>query len=470
MNTRSLKFRLVVWYAGWVTVLFIVFGVFVYGSLKHHLREAQHQALARRARQVAELVQRMPNDAETLGGTIRATFASEANNRFTRVTVNGAVTHVSGAPADASFDPLQVPPVPAPAQDELFELRKMPRGQPLFIVTTVRESNGRKIVVEEGTSFGAIRNTLHEWLVALLSGLLVLICGASAGGFVLVQRALAPVDKIIRTAEGITLRNLNERLPVAQSGDELERLSLALNTMIARLDDSFQQTRRFLADASHELRTPLTIIHAELEQLAETADDPDIARAASSALEETQRLRKIVEALFTLSRFDAGEAVQESVPVDLRSLVANTAEQMQLLADDKDVRLTCECDRDVIVRGDRARLKQVVVNLLDNALKYTPANGTVIVRVQHVDNHAVLSVSDTGIGIPAEALPHVFDRFFRVDKARSRDEGGAGLGLSIVKAICAGHGGGVHATSREGAGSEFIVELPLDPSAVARAA
>jgi two-component system OmpR family sensor kinase len=470
VNTRSLKFRLVVWYAGCLTALFLVFGVFVYDSLKHHLRDAQRQALTRRARQVAELAQRMSADAAALSATIRTTFASEANNRFTRVTIDGVVTHVSGAPADSSFDPAEVPLATSPGKDEDFELRAMPRGQGLFIVTTRRTAHGRELIVEEGTSSGALRNTLHDWLVALSGGLLVLICGASAGGYVLVHRSLTPVDQIIRTAEGITLRNLNDRLPVAHSGDELERLSLALNTMIERLDDSFQHTRRFLADASHELRTPLTIIHADLENLAETAEDPEIARAAGSALEETQRLQKIVEALFTLSRFDAGEAVQETVPVDLRRLVTSTTEQMQLLSDDKEVRLVCNCENDVIVRGDPARLKQLVVNLLDNALKYTPAGGTVCIRVHHSGQSAELSVSDTGIGIPPDALPHVFDRFYRVDKARSRDEGGAGLGLSIVKAICAGHGGTVRAASREGGGSEFVVTLPLDAPSVTKAA
>jgi len=278
----------------------------------------------------------------------------------------------------------------------------------------------------------------------------------------LVRRSLAPVVHIIKSAENITLRNLNDRLPVSNTGDELEQLSISLNNMIERLDHSFQQTQRFLADASHELRTPLTVLHGELEELVETNSDKlDVRKTSGSALEEVQRLKKIVEALFALSRLDAGEAQEESVPVDLSTLVTTTAEQMCLLAEDKKIDIAPHCSENVFVKGDRSRLKQVVVNLLDNAIKYTPEGGRIEINLAVREGKALLQVSDNGIGIPGEALPHVFERFFRADKARSRDMGGAGLGLSIVKSICAAHQGRVEVQSQEGKGSQFLVELPL---------
>jgi signal transduction histidine kinase len=232
--------------------------------------------------------------------------------------------------------------------------------------------------------------------------------------------------------------------------------------MIRRLDESFQHTQRFLADASHELRTPLTVIQVELEAvIGRTDTSAEVRELAGSVLEEVARLRKIVEGLFALSRLDAGEALAKPAPFDLGELAATTADQMCLLAEDKGISITCHSAPNVIVEGDRSRLKQVIVNLLDNAIKYTSEGGKVEVRAIARDARAVLEVSDNGIGIPTEALPHVFERFFRVDKARSRDLGGAGLGLSIVKSVCVAHGGQVEVQSKEGEGSRFIVELPL---------
>lgn len=463
MNTRSLKFRLVVWYAGWLTVLFIVFGFFVYGSLSHHLKEALREALARRARQVVSIVQRPAVDWNTLGREIQTHFAPEANNRFTRVTVNGIVRYLAGAPSDRSFDPNTVPPAFAGEDGEAFDRRVASDGTPLLIVVVSQTRNGVRFVAEEGSAEAPLTTSLHGWLVVLVLGLVVLISGAVVGGFLLVQRALNPVDRITRSAERISFHNLSERLPVAQTRDELERLSTALNRMIHRLEESFQHNQRFLADASHELRTPLTIIHAELETVIDRQNiTSEVRDRAVSALEEVERLRRIVEGLFALSRLDAGEGLEQSVPFNLAELAATTAEQMGLLAVDKNISIRCQsADKvKVIVQGDRARLKQVIVNLLDNAIKYTPGGGEIDVSVAQQNGKAVLQVADNGIGISAEALPNLFQRFYRVDKARSRELGGAGLGLSIVRSICMAHQGKVEAQSKEGQGTRFVVELP----------
>ena len=207
---------------------------------------------------------------------------------------------------------------------------------------------------------------------------------AAGGGYLLVRRALKPVEQITRKAEQITQHNLSERLPVAHTGDELERLSHSLNRMIARLDDAFQNSKRFVADASHELRTPLTILRGELENLNEDAQlNPEVRNRLGSLLEEVERLSKIVEQLFALSRLDAGEAQTEWTRFDLAELAKTTAEQMSLLAEDKGIAISCNADRKVPVEGDRARLKQVVVNLLDNAIKYTPEQGAIQLRCHH---------------------------------------------------------------------------------------
>jgi heavy metal sensor kinase len=317
-------------------------------------------------------------------------------------------------------------------------------------------------VIEVGASNQEIERALHGLLLAIGVGLPVVVTVAIAGGYLLMSRALRPVDEITQSAERITSRNLGERLPAPQTGDELERLSIGLNRMIARLDESFQHTHRFSADASHELRTPLTILRGELEAAAQQPQiTPDLRETLGSALEETERLSRIVESLMAISRLDAGEARVELARFDLAELTSGTTEQMRLLAEDKNIALRCETERQVRIEGDRARLKQVIVNLVDNAIKYTPAGGLVGVKVCASDGRAVIEVNDNGVGIPPEALPHIFERFYRVDKARSRQIGGAGLGLSIIKAIVTAHGGQVRVESVEGKGSRFLIELPV---------
>jgi heavy metal sensor kinase len=309
---------------------------------------------------------------------------------------------------------------------------------------------------------GPALDELHRFLFSLGLEFVLVASVALGGGMYLVGRALRPVAKITRSAEGITSRNLSERLPVPPTGDEFEHLSRTLNGMIARLEDAFLLNRRFLADASHELRTPLTVLRSELEvMLGRPGLDPDLRDTVGSLLEEVQRLVHIVETLFSLSRFETGQARPNHAQFDFAELAAATADQMCLLAEDKGQTLSCEVPAPVVIEGDRARLKQVIVNLLDNAIKYTPKGGSVRLSVLARGDEAICDVVDSGIGIPAEAIGHVFDRFFRVDAARSREVAGAGIGLSIVKVICAAHNGRVEVESAEGRGSRFRVHLPL---------
>jgi signal transduction histidine kinase len=205
----------------------------------------------------------------------------------------------------------------------------------------------------------------------------------------------------------------------------------------------------------------LTALRGELESVIEEARLPHVRDRVGSALEEVERLAKIVETLLAISRLEAGEAQRAWARFDLAKLAASTADQMALLAEDKGVSVTCDLENNVTIEGDQARIKQVVVNLLDNAIKYTPPGGSIRLSVRACGQKAVMEVIDTGIGIPAAALPHVFDRFFRVDEARSRTIDGAGLGLAIVKSICNAHGGLVEVDSADSRGSRFRVELPL---------
>lgn len=467
MNTRSIRFRLTVWYAGLLAGLLILFGVSIYVGLRHYLRSHLTDTLTKEARQIGEtlLVNVDLSGEAYVVDEIKEHFAPEIDGLFLRVTrADGSTLYESGSPKDASFDPRHVPAAPRDLSQALSRVERLPGGVKMMICavpfTTIE---GNLFLIEAGAPLEQTESVLHGLLLTLAVGLPLVVAVAIAGGYVLMTRALKPVGEITRRAEQISSRNLSERLPEAATGDELEALSTALNKMIARIDHSFRHMNRFTADASHELRTPLTVLRGELEALAQRQDIPSDARETiESALEESERLSKIVESLLAISRLDAGEALMTRERFDLAQLVADTVEQMRLLAEDKRIILSCASEDTVRVRGDAGRLKQVVVNLADNAIKYTNEGGKVDIRVAAFDGKAVLEVADSGVSIPPEALSHVFERFYRVGKARSRQMGGAGLGLSIVKSICEAHGGHITVESTEGKGSRFTVELPLD--------
>jgi heavy metal sensor kinase len=466
MNTRSLEFQLLAWYSALLVSGFALLGTASYLVLQGSLTGALKDSLLRRARQIAQLLleESRPSGDGRVGQEIENRYAPGLNDRFARITrSDGLVLYLSHSPKDQGFDPATLPPATWPAPAESARKAPLLGGREMLLTAhAVQAPDGTRYLVETGAPLDDVRAGLRHWLLFLAAALPVAASLALGGGYVLIKRALTPVDRIAASAERISSHNLSERLPAAPTGDELERLSVALNHMIERLDTAFQYSRRFVADASHELRTPLTVLRGELESLVqEPRLSPELREQLGSVLEEAERLGHIVEGLFAISRLDAGEAQAEWVAFDLAQLATSTADQMSLLAEDKDIRVTCNAVQAVWVEGDRARLKQVVVNLLDNAIKYTLREGTVVLTVNATDSKAMLEVVDNGIGIPPEALPHVFDRFFRVDKARSRAEGGAGLGLSIVKSICAAHHGRVEASSTFGQGSLFRVELPL---------
>jgi heavy metal sensor kinase len=465
VNTRSLRFRITAWYAGLLAGALLVFGVSVYLGLERYLYGDLQRTLGADCRTIATqlLTQHPFKRANWLETEIEEAYSPEANGHFIRVIQEGVgVLYVSGAPKDSAFDPLQVP---APNGSERNGARKVRLvGGRRLLVNTLQFTapDGSKFVIESGVPYHQVEVVLRGLLVTFAVYMPFIISLAVVSGYWLMRRSLQPVDEITKRAEGITSTNLSERLPAVRTGDELERLSVSLNRMIERLDQAFQHINRFSADASHELRTPLTILQLELEGIAQSHRlNPSLTDQIGSALEETDRMSHIVENLLAISRLDAGEVKMDKTRLDLGDLAASTAEQMRLLAEEKWILFRSNVADDIYVEGDRSRLQQVIVNLIANAIKYTQEGGEVEVSVRSEGSTAVLEVSDNGAGISSQALPHVFERFYRADRARSRNSGGAGLGLAIVKAICTAHGAEIKVSSEEGHGSRFRVELPL---------
>ena len=257
-------------------------------------------------------------------------------------------------------------------------------------------------------------------------------------------------------------------MQVGKHGDELDRLALTLNGMIARLERSFEETRRFTADAAHELRTPLSVIHNAAEVALSSPREADqYRRFLEDILEEEERMKRLTEQLLFLCREDAGLLPELRQPVSLEMLVRQAAEPMGELASANGLTLTVAKLSACRVAGDPDGLRRLLFNLLDNAIKYTPEGGRVEVQCECQDGSAELIVTDTGIGIPSEHIPHIFERFYRVDPARSREAGGTGLGLSICRIIAESHGGTIRLESNEGKGTRVVVTLPvLQPDAL----
>jgi two-component system, OmpR family, sensor kinase len=465
--TRSIRFRMALWYAVLLAGALVLFGAASYVGLERYLQKSLDESLVKQARSIGDvlIVNINQSGEDYVNNEITEHYSPEINGRFIRVTrADGKQIFISGLPKDGTFDPARVPPPQLPVLRAFSHEVEMSDGHELLLHALPYESrDGARFLIEVAAPYNQIESVLRGLLLTFGLGLPLIVALAISGGYVLMRRALRPVDEIRQKAAQITSRNLSERLPVVHTGDELERLATDLNRMIERLEESFQQINRFSADASHELRTPLTVLQGELESIARNSSNlpAEIRDTIGSALEETHRLTKIVENLLAISRLEAGDARKQRERLDFAELARNTADQMRLLAEEKHIHLDCNGAEAVEVDADPARLKQVVVNLLDNAIKYTPESGRVSISVMKQDGRAVFEIADTGIGISPDDLPHIFDRFYRADKARSRQMGGTGLGLSIVRSICLAHEGQVKVESIEGQGSVFHIQLPL---------
>ena len=295
------------------------------------------------------------------------------------------------------------------------------------------------------------------WLTA--AGGTVLVCGLG-GGWWLTSRAIRPVEQISAAATRISAGHLSERINVADTDSELGRLAGVLNSTFARLEAAFAQQKQFTADASHELRTPLAVMIAEAQAtLARERDPAEYRKAVEVCLEAAQQMRRLTQSLLQLARFDAGQERMERRPVDLAEVARATVERLKPLAKERGIQIVCELQL-ARVLGDPERLEEVMLNLLTNALDYNRPGGEIRVSTRAENHIAMLAVADTGIGIDAKDLPHLFKRFDRADPARARACGHSGLGLAICRAILEAHGGTIQATSQPGQGSVFRVELP----------
>jgi heavy metal sensor kinase len=435
--------------------------LWVHFGLVRVLESRNDAFLERKAAELLAVVRdERPGGREELAAEIgREVMAYEPEGLIVVVREPARVSH---APKTPTAELLAARPAP-PRSPQTIELAGVPSR---FRVLTAF-SAGAGLSLELGMSLAETEKTIAAFDRQIAGGALAVLILAAAGGVLLSRQALHPVAQSIRSARRLDAKNLSERLPQTGAGDELDELAATINGLLDRLAAFHTQASRFTADASHELRSPLGAMQAAIELALQKPRTPEEYQETLCTLSgQCERLTALVNGLLLLARSDAGEIAIKRELLDLAAVVRDVTELFEPVADDKGVRLVTESVQLVLIEGDPSRLRQLVTNLLDNAIHFTEAGGSVTVRVEVTDAAALLRVTDTGIGIPPEHLPHVFERFYQVDAARNSV--GSGLGLSICHWIASAHGGAIEAANGEEGGTEMTVVLPMRPEIDAR--
>jgi heavy metal sensor kinase len=455
----NIRWRLTLWNTLGLAVLLLVFAGLVYALLRHALYEQVDRKLLDAMEQLKQDGRAASHAEERLRYWI---FEWREHENLAAVAYDGSGNVVARTEQLATAS---VPPGPGfnlgehQVRDEVIPILGRQR-----VLQGGLKLGDRPISLVIMASLDDVDHELGELRTVLGTAVPLVLLLSGALGYVLARKALSPMERLRRSAEEITAERLERRLPVINPHDELGRLTATFNATIERLQKSFAEIRRFTADASHELRTPLTAIRMEAEvALTKPLGLADHQQLLGSILEECDRLTRLTDQLLALAREDARAARQAHEPLDLAALVNDVADTMRPLAEARGIRFQVRADPDTRIQGDPARLREVFLNLLDNAIKYTPDGGEIEIRSNVQGTEAVVVVRDSGIGIPTEHQPYVFDRFYRVDKARTRAEGGTGLGLSIAQSIVSSHGGKIELTSTPGKGTTFSVRMPVEP-------
>lgn len=446
LRPASVRVRLTLWYSLILAGIILVFSLFVLLFVKASLFSNLNQQLDQDFKTIAQASSEEPNEVPEI--------ENENSAKIFQIVKAGNLLYQTPAFQKSGLPLFKEP---SPAGSQTF---RSPSGTRLRLKTGLIGPNALlTVAVEEEPLW----STLRTLAVILFLGLPIALALAAFGGFVMAGRLLKPVAVITARAEKISAESLSARLPVANPRDEFGQLAGVVNHMLSRLEDAFEQLRRFTADASHELRTPLTVIRS----VGEVALQEDLDAAAyrdriGSMLEEVNRLARLIENLLVLTRADNGHVPLGRREADVVRLVRQAVEDMRVLAEEKDQKLIQTLAGPAMLRVDEATVRLALVNLLDNAIKYTPPSGTITVTSEIRGDDYLIEVTDAGPGIPAEHRSLIFDRFYRVEKDRSSQPGGAGLGLAIAKWAVEANGGRIELASREKQGSTFRLVFPMN--------
>jgi heavy metal sensor kinase len=454
---RSIRYRLTAWYAGLMLAIFAGAGVLLFLAVRRAAEQTIDADLRARLAAVKEnlTTDLSVENSKHLGEELEEQAATGAAGVWLQIAdKEGHWLRRSDALKDDNQALLSGNLLPPDGGTQTTTIRGTP-----FRILTAPVSGG---IVQLGMPIGQFTDMLQKLKWTLIFSCPLLLALAGGGGYWMSGRALQPVDEIAMTVERINSENLGERLQLRDTGDELDRLSGLINQMLARLESAFKRVTQFTADASHELRTPLAIIRTTGEVMQTSAGGPEEHRAEwVQVVGQAGRMSNLIDDLLLLARTDASHSGLAFDAIDLADVVRAAVAEIKILLVASDLRLEASIPHSCSITGSTGAMRRVLLALLDNAIKYTGAGGVITVRMMVADSRAFVEVCDTGIGIPSDDLPHIFDRFYRVSADRSRQTGGAGLGLSIAKSLTLIHGGDIEAQSELGKGSIFRVILPV---------
>ena len=465
MRPRTLRTDLTLWYAGMLGLLLAALGFAYYHVFARQLDVDATNELAEITRGVHGFI-RFQNGVPVLAydrdDPDQVAFAQDATRYYQVYDGNSGQLLVQSPalePLGLHYTPREVHVfLDHPTVSDVYTDQRRIR----FSNSMLSPSPGERYLVQVGVPLDGRDAALRRFLSLLIWSLPIGLFVVLGVGRWMAGRALMPLARLAAAARTITVTDLHRRLPVRGAGDELDAVAVAFNGAVARLERAVGEMRQFSAAMAHEIRTPLSAIRAGMElSLSEKRSADEHCRAAVSQLEEVDRLTRLLNQLLTLARAEAGELTVKHGPVQVATLCRSVVESLEPVALEKEVTLTCTCDDEVEITGDAGWIERLLLNLVDNALKFTPPGGTVAVAVSRGADAATLTVRDSGVGIPADALPHLFEAFYQVDSARPPSRDGAGLGLSLVKWIVERHAGTIDVASTPGQGSTFTVRLPI---------
>jgi len=474
---RGLRFRLLLSYVFFFVLLLFVIGFFLAQTLKNQLENADEAVLTADWDAMKGYVNFEALRPELTPGADpeEELIIARLKQVYLFTDANGLVLDNSAKYASIGIDKPEEVRRTLAGNQAVLTRRRDAEGVPYLIKAgTLLDEDKRKYFMAVGRSLDRSEKTVAEFQRNYLLIAFPLLVLSAVLGWIVSGRAVRPLNSVAQAAQNITGSNLSLQIPLRGAGDELDHLIESFNRMTSRLHNSFEQIRRFSTDVSHELRTPLTAIRGQLEVALFTAETPEQFREAmANALEDVEKLSSIVRALLLLSQAESGQLALQKTLLDLGDVAVDVVDQFQIPAQEKSVMLTALVRPGAVVPADRTQIERLLSNLLSNAIKYTNAGGSVRVMVGPGDNPEVarLEVEDTGVGIAAENLPHIFDRFYRVRNSQTNQIQGLGLGLSFVSWIVAAHGGSIEVASAEGEGTRFNITLPRyqDPTAGAEA-
>jgi heavy metal sensor kinase len=455
----SISLRLTFWFGGIFFLGWLLFGTVMWLNLKSTLKNERYQTLSRRIDRLQQLLAGSEKEDPEDRSRDFADFARATGNGLAEVfRADGQRAYASPSAAAKAF------PWPAiqSGDSERF-LHADSAGQPYWVLERPLSLGGRQLVLLTAAPESGNLVVLHSFLMGLLASAPILLLISSAGGYLMSRQALKPVDRITSTVRSISIRNLSERLPVARTGDELERLAETCNAMLERLESAVGRIKQFTADASHELRGPLSFTRTVAEvALRNPHADAESRSAFKDIVAESAKASELLEGMLTLARADANSFDAALERVNLVAVVQEACDMARPLAKERGLALSVAfgSSASMNVLGDFSSLRRLVWIILDNALKYTPEPGRVEVSLDVGAKQAILRVSDSGMGIAQADLPHVFDRFYRTDPSRSQVEG-SGLGLAIAKWIAEMHRAELSVSSTVHEGTTFRVAFPL---------